>query len=164
MLLAQRGWQSSEVRIIIKPVQCDSNHLWRWIHLEPAPIHIHQTSLGVDATNPISHLVYTFECQSMRLAFASVDRPIHVVTCTCIAVVVCVGFDPIAVLLTCYQAHRVFLMLLVWKWGHLCSCGLHVIQQLCFAYFLGWNFDKNYLEYCFLATCIIPVHYFMSLY
>ena len=28
-----------------------------------------------DATNLVSHFVYTFECESMRIIFASVDRP-----------------------------------------------------------------------------------------
>ena len=31
----------------------------------------------MDAANPVSHLVYTFECASMRIAFASVDGPIE---------------------------------------------------------------------------------------
>ena len=34
-------------------------------------IRIRQT----DVTNPVSHLVYTSECESMRITFASVDRP-----------------------------------------------------------------------------------------
>ena len=59
---------------MIKPVQCDSN-FWRWIHSEPVPIRIGQTSLGVDATNPVSYLVYTFQCESMHINFASIDRP-----------------------------------------------------------------------------------------
>ena len=47
-----------------------------WIHSEPISIHIRQTGLGVDATNLLLHLVYTFECESIRITFASVDRPI----------------------------------------------------------------------------------------
>ena len=43
---------------------------------EPVPIRIRQTGLSVDATNPVSHLVYTFECESMCITFASVDRPL----------------------------------------------------------------------------------------
>ena len=48
-----------------------------WIRLELSSIRIRQTSLGVDATNPVSHLVYTFECKLMRITFASLDRPLH---------------------------------------------------------------------------------------
>ena len=34
-----------------------------------------QTGLGIDATNLVSHFICTFECESMRITFASVDRP-----------------------------------------------------------------------------------------
>ena len=61
---------------MITLVQCASHHLWRWIHSELVPIRIRQTGLGVHATNPVSHLVYTFECVSMCITFASVDRPL----------------------------------------------------------------------------------------
>ena len=44
------------------------------IRSEPISICIRQTGLGVDVTNPVSHLVYTFECESMHITFA-VDRP-----------------------------------------------------------------------------------------
>ena len=44
--------------------------------MDPVPIRIRQTGLGVDTTNPVSHLVYTFECEPMHITFASVDRPI----------------------------------------------------------------------------------------
>ena len=46
-----------------------------WIRSEPISIHIRQTGLGVDMTNPVLHLVYTFECELLRITFASVDRP-----------------------------------------------------------------------------------------
>ena len=67
-------WQL--LRIIIKQVQCESNHLWRWIHSEPVPIRIRQTGLGVDTMNPVSHLIYTFVCESTHITFASVDSPL----------------------------------------------------------------------------------------
>ena len=51
------------------------NHLRRWIRSEPISIRIRQTGLGVDVTNSVSHLVYTFECESMRITFASIDKP-----------------------------------------------------------------------------------------
>ena len=57
-------------------VQCASSHLARWFDFELVSIRIRQTGLGVDVTNSVSHLVYTFECALMRIAFASVDRPL----------------------------------------------------------------------------------------
>ena len=69
-----RTWEW--LRIIIKPVQCESNRLWRWIRLEPVSICICQTGLGVDATNLVLCLIYTFECESICITFASVHRPI----------------------------------------------------------------------------------------
>ena len=63
----------------LKLVQCESNHLWMWICSEPISIRIRQTGLGVDVTDLVSHLVYTFECESMHITFASVDRPLGTV-------------------------------------------------------------------------------------
>ena len=66
------------VRLIIinKLVQCAPNHLTRWFNFKSISIHIWHTSLGVDTMNPVSHLVYTVECASIPLAFASLDRPL----------------------------------------------------------------------------------------
>ena len=41
---------------------------------------------GVDVTNPVSHLIYTFECESMRITFASVDRPL---VCAIVSILIC---------------------------------------------------------------------------
>ena len=51
-----------------------------WIRSEPISICIRQTGLGVDLTNLVSILVYTFECQSMRITFASVDIGLMMLT------------------------------------------------------------------------------------
>ena len=46
-----------------------------WIRSEPISICIRQIGLGIDAMNPVSHLVYTKQCELSRITFASVDRP-----------------------------------------------------------------------------------------
>ena len=56
--------------------------LFRWNKPAAEQIRCH-TGLGVDATNPVSHLVYTSECESMRITFASVDRPSVSCSSTC---------------------------------------------------------------------------------
>ena len=95
MLLAQRSWQSAKGG----EGNCGKEALSRGLiylfltcrgplHNVVMPLHNHQTGspvqiricqtgLGADATNLVSHLIYTFECESMRITFASVDRPVH---------------------------------------------------------------------------------------